>query len=138
MPKPTKDQLANMRKLGLTDQEITELIAYDDAVEKGKKTEYDLTAEQAKIAREFAKVGTRKPTAKAPTIYKLDNTDGNRSRKENPTKEAIIAEIAHFLAEKSENAVENVEVPNKGRQIAFSIGENRFELTLVQKRQPKK
>ena len=137
MPKPTKEQLANMRKLGLSEQEIAELIAYDNDVEKGKKTEYDLTDEQAKIAKEFTKAGTRKTAQKAPTVYKLDNTDGKRSRKENPTKEAIIAEIAQFLAEKSENACENVEIPNKGRQISFSIGENRFELTLVQKRTPK-
>ena len=137
MPKPTKEQLANMRKLGLSEQEIAELIAYDNDVEKGKKTEYDLTDEQAKIAKEFTKAGTRKTAQKAPTVYKLDNTNGNRSRKENPTKEAIIAEIAQFLAEKSENACENVEIPNKGRQISFSIGENRFELTLVQKRTPK-
>lgn len=137
MPKPTKEQLANMRKLGLSDQEIADLVAYDDAIEKGKKTEYDLTDEQTKIAKEFIKAGTRKTTPKAPTVYKLDNTNGNRSRKENPTKEAIIAELATFLAEKSENACKNVEILNKGRQIAFTIGENSFELTLVQKRKPK-
>ena len=137
MPKPTKEQLANMRKLGLSEQEIAELIAYDNDVEKGKKTEYDLTDEQAKIAKEFTKAGTRKTAQKAPTVYKLDNTDGKRSRKENPTKGSIIAEIAQFLAEKSENACENVEITNKERQIAFKIGDNSYELTLVQKRKPK-
>ena len=135
MPKPTKEQLANMRKLGWTEEEIADVIAYDNAIEKGQKTEHDLTDTQQKIAKEYTKADRKK---NAPTVYKLDNTNGNRSRKENPTKEAIIAEIAQFLAEKSENACENVEIPNKGRQIAFSIGENRFELTLVQKRTPKK
>ena len=31
----------------------------------------------------------------------------------------------------------NVEIVNKERQIAFTVGENVFELTLVQKRKPK-
>lgn len=132
MPKPTKSQLEHMRKLGWTDEEIAEVVAYDEEVEKGKKTEHDLTAEQQKVAKAYTKADRK------PTVYKLDNENGKRNRKENPTKEAIIAEIAQFLAEKSENACENVEIPNKGRQIAFSIGENRFELTLVQKRTPKK
>ena len=33
-----------------------------------------------------------------------------------------------------ENAYENVEITNKNRMIAFSIGEKSFELTLVEKR----
>ena len=58
-------------------------------------------------------------------------------RKENPTKAGIIAELAKFLEENSENACETVEITNKERQIAFKIGENDFELTLVQKRAKK-
>ena len=61
-----------------------------------------------------------------------------RERKENPTKASLIAEIADFLQKNSENAIENCEITNKERQIAFKIGENSFELTLVQKRKPKK
>ena len=49
----------------------------------------------------------------------------------------IIAELAKFLTENSENACENVEITNKERQIAFKIGENAYELTLIQKRKPK-
>jgi hypothetical protein len=41
------------------------------------------------------------------------------------------------LVENSVNACENVEITNKERQIAFKIGENCYELTLVQKRKPK-
>lgn len=134
MPKPTKEQLANMRKLGWTEEEIADVIAYDNAVEKGQKTEHDLTDTQQKIAKEYTKADRKK---NAPTVYKLDNTNGNRSRKENPTKQAIVAEIAHFLAEKSENACENVEILNKGKLIAFTIGENAFTLDLIQKRKPK-
>ena len=133
MAKPTAKQLESMKRLGMTDAEISDVIASDNAIDKGEKMPFDLTPEQEKEAKKYTKAGTRK----APTVYKLDNAEGKRSRKENPTKAGIIAEIAKFLAENSENACENVEITNKERQIAFKIGENAYELTLVQKRKPK-
>ena len=133
MAKPTAKQLEAMKRLGMTDAEIADVIASDNAIDKGEKMPFDLTPEQEKEAKKYTKAGTRK----APTVYKMDNTDGKRSRKENPTKAGIIAELAKFLTENSENACEMVEITNKERQIAFKIGENAYELTLVQKRKPK-
>ena len=133
MPKPTKKQIEAMEKCGFSPEEIEDIIKSDEAIDKDEKVYFDLDPEKEKEAKKFAKAGTRK----APTVYKLDNTEGKRSRKENPTKAGIIAEIAKFLAENSENACENVEITNKERQIAFKIGENAYELTLVQKRKPK-
>ena len=133
MPKPTKKQIESMRKLGFTDEEIEDVIKADDAIDHGEKVDFDLDPEKEKEAKKYIKSGTRK----APVNYQLDNTGGKRSRKENPTKGAIIAEIAKFLEETSENACENVVIVNKERQIAFVIGENSYELTLVQKRKPK-
>ena len=133
MPKPTKKQIEAMQKMGLTEEEIADIIKSDEAIDKGERVYFDLDPEKEKEAKKMAKAGTRK----APTVYKLDNAEGKRSRKENPTKAGIIAEIAKFLVENSENACENVEITNKERQIAFKIGENSYELTLVQKRKPK-
>lgn len=133
MPKPTKKQIEAMQKLGFSEEEIKDIIATDEAIDKGERVYFDLSPEKEKEAKKYAKAGTRK----APTVYKLDNAEGKRSRKENPTKAAIIAEIAKFLTETSENACEMVEITNKERQIAFKIGENAYELTLVQKRKPK-
>ena len=133
MPKPTKSQLEAMKRLGMTDAEIADVVASDDAIDKGKKMEFDLTDEQAKVAKQYAKAGTRK----APTVYKLDNTEGKKSRKENPTKAGIVAELATFLTENSELSTENVEITNKERQILFKIADETYELTLIQKRKPK-
>lgn len=116
-----------MEKLGLTETEAEELIAYDNAVDKGETTEYDLTPEQKKIVKQYTNVGTKEKSSK-PVV---------RERKANPTKANIIAEIAKFLQENSVNACENVEITNKERQIAFQIGENSYEITLIQKRKPK-
>ena len=120
MAKPTKSQMEAMRKCGFSEEEIADIIKSDEAIDKGERVYFDLSPEKEKEAKKFAKAGTRK----APTVYKLDNADGKRSRKENPTKAGIIAEIAKFLVENSENACENVEITNKERQIAFKIGEN--------------
>lgn len=60
-------------------------------------------------------------------------TQKERVRKENPTKEKVIAEIANLLPQFAENIV----VENKGKIITFSIGEDEFKLDLIQKRRKK-
>lgn len=122
--------MARYKKLGLSKQEEQELLAYDKAVEADKSTEYDLSPDKIKIAQKFAHAGTRKQ----PTAYKFTQ----RQRKPNATKGGIIAELADFLEKHSQFSIDNLQVTNKERQIAFSIGEDSFELTLVQKRKPKK
>lgn len=133
MPKPTKEQIEAMRKLGFSEEEIADVIKSDEDIDRGKRVYFDFDKTKEKEAKKFANAGAHK----TPTVYQLDNTEGKRSRKENPTKASIIAELAKFLQETSENACENVEITNKERQIAFSISGNQYELTLVQKRKPK-
>ena len=119
-----------MRVLGCTEEEALDIISNDKAIDQGKRVDFDLDPEREKMAKKMANAGTKKPT-----VYNFDTK--NKKRKENPTKSGIIAELAKFLEENSENACENVEITNKERQIAFKIGENDFELTLVQKRAKK-
>ena len=123
----------HMRLLGITEEEALQLIADDKAIDKGEKMDFDLSKEQQKTAKKYTTTGTKKKT---PTVYKFDTKE--KKRKENPTKASIIAEISKFLEETSENACENVTITNAERQISFKIGENDYELTLVQKRKPKK
>lgn len=116
-----------MQNLGLTSEEADQLLADDKAIDKGEKMPFDLTAEQQKIAKTFT-VSTTK-TKKAPTVYKFE-----RKKTENVPKAEIIAKIEQLL---TENGYENVKILNKERQIAFTNGENDFEITLTQKRKPK-
>lgn len=122
-----------MEALHCSEEEAEQIMADDKKIDRGEKMPFDLDDEHEKVARKYTKIGTRK----APTVYKLDNEGGKRSRKENPTKSSIISELAKFLQNDSENACVDVEITNKERQIAFKIGENSYELTLVQKRKPK-
>lgn len=129
MAKETEQLEKLMRNLQCSEAEARDILAYDKAVDKGEKTAYDLPQDKAEIARKFAHTGTRKN----PTVYKFTK----RERKPNATKAGIIAELFEFLTENSNFATETVTILNKERQIGFKIGEESYELTLVQKRKPK-
>lgn len=111
-------------------QEAEQVYEYDKAVDHDEKTEFDLPPDKLKVAQKQAHTGTRKTS----TAYQFTK----RERKPNATKGGLIAELAEFLSKNSGFAVENLEVTNKERQVAFEIGGDKFELTLVQKRKPKK
>ena len=118
-----------MHLLDCTEEEALDVIRTDEIIDKGGRTEYDLPIAEEKAALKIGRIDERKAKS-------ADNKRG-KVRAENPTKSGIIAEIAEFLTEKSQFACENVEITNKERQIAFKIGENAYEFTLVQKRKPK-
>lgn len=115
--------------LGMTEKEALDVVACDHEIDRGIAQDFDLDPEREKMAKKFANATTKKK----PTVYDFKH----RERKANPTKASIIAELAKFLAEDSENACEGVNILNKERQIGFTIGDNQYELTLVQKRKPK-
>ena len=131
MAKPVMNErtIADYMKRNKCDRdEAIELIQYDIAVESDEPTEFDLTAEQqANVKKMMRKVDH----AKIGSI--------KRERKPNELKESIVAEIAEFLRQDAQNHVyENVEITNANRQMAFVVDGKRFELTLVEKRPPKK
>lgn len=134
-------QLEAMRKLGYTDAEIQQMLMDDRAVDRGEQMEWDLSTEEHKKAMKYANVTEKKPkkdekpAKKGQTAYNFDTS--TKKRKENPTKANIIALLATILTENGDFSAESVEITNKERQIAFTVGENAFELTLVQKRKPK-
>lgn len=120
-----------MRLLDCTEEEALDVIATDEIIDKGGRTQYDLSKEKEKEALKMSAVKDRKAKDQK------ENKRG-KTRVENPTKSGIIAEIAEYLKENCGFACENVEITNKERQIAFKCGENSYEFTLVQKRKPKK
>ena len=113
-----------MKNLKCSREEAEAILAEDKRIDRGERTDFDLDPEAEKRAKKFANAGTRTPK------------EGKTARKtpENPTKEGVIAKIAEFL---TENGYNSVEITNKTRQIAFKIGEDAYELTLIAKRKPK-
>jgi hypothetical protein len=117
-----------MKSLDCSRGEALDIILYDEEVEDGTATRFDWTDEQKANKKEMAR--------------KIDHKKMNgvkRERKPNELKEAIVAELAELLFEEAQGQVyENVKVTNPNRMIAFSVNGKNFELTLVEKRAPKK
>lgn len=121
-----------MKLLHISEEEALQVIEDDKAIDRGETMYFDLSKEEEKLAKKWANVGEK--TVKT-TEKEKKTTKKTVTRKENPTKSTIIAEVTEFLRQKG---YENVEITNKERQIAFKIDDNDFELTLVQKRKAKK
>ena len=103
-----------------------DVIETDEIIDKGGRSPYDLSVEEEKEAIKIASINERK-------TKKADNQKG-KNRPENLTKSGIIEFLFKNLQEFDCNGLK---ITNKERQIAFSVGENDFELTLVQKRKKK-
>ena len=123
-----------MKKLGISREEALDLENYDEDVKKNRKTQYDLTPEQIKNVQDM----NRRIDHKKSGPRKVE-------RKPNELKEAIVEELADFLANVCELEVNNavsfcssVEITNKNRMIHFKVGEKEFDLQLIEKRASKK
>lgn len=130
--KADKEQLNRiMSGLKCDLEEAKEILAYDKAIDKAGAKErlaHDLDLETEKEAKKMANVRDHK----APNYNWT-----KRERKANPTKGGIISELAKFMENDSEFAVADLEITNKERVIAFTIGDDKFEITLTQKRKKK-
>ena len=104
-----------MRVLELTSEEADAVIAYDKAVDQGKKTEYDLTEEQKKQTRKYRQADRKR-----------DFTFQKRERKPNEPKRELIELFHNTLLE----IADSVEVTNIERQIDFVVDGVRYRLVL--------
>lgn len=129
MAKPTDRQMQAFKKLGYSDAQIEEMLEDDKAVDRGETLPWDMSKEEHKKAMKYANTDEHKK----PTVYKFDK----RERKENAPKKTIIDAIYAFLVENDAFSPANVEILNKERQISFDFADEKFEITLTQKRKPK-
>lgn len=121
-----------MKNLGISEEEALQVLADDKAIDKGEKL-FELSEEQKKVAKKMTNFDSK--NRKKPIVVGSKPTN---SRAKNATKGGIIAELATFLTENSQFSIENLEILNAERQISFKIGDETYEITLAQKRKPKK
>lgn len=128
----TKEQKIDnyMTKLDITREEAIELLEDDDDIDHGKPKDFDLTPEQMKVAKAQVKAGH--------TVYNFTK----RERKPNLPKRDFIKALEEVIASSDFlDGQYRVEITNQERQLAIYInGEDspKYELTLVEKRKPKK
>lgn len=118
------EAIRQMKILKCSYEEAYQIVLDDEAVDRGEPLPWDLTPEQLKESKKARQADRVKPKEKV-----------KRERKVNENKKTIITDLLNFFQEK-EN-FQNVEILNAERQIAFSIGDKKYELTLVEKREKK-
>lgn len=118
------EAIRQMKILKCSYEEAYQIVLDDEAVDRGEPLPWDLTPEQLKESKKARQADRVKPKEKV-----------KRERKVNENKKIIIADLLNFFQER-EN-FQNVEILNAERQIAFSIGDKKYELTLVEKRDKK-
>lgn len=122
--KRNEKALKLMAQLDCSYEEAYQVVLDDEAVDRGEALPWDLTPEQLKESKKARQADRAKPKEKV-----------KRERKANENKKTIIADLINFFQENEE--IENVEVLKAERQIAFSLGGKKYELTLVEKREKK-
>lgn len=113
-------QIEALKKLGLTDKEIAEVLADDKRIDKGEKL-FELSTEAEKASKKARTV------AKAPTIYKLDNSKGKRSKKANSDKQVLITTINEAIKKLADAPTE---ITNEEREIIFYYNKTKYKIVL--------
>ena len=106
----------------------------EEAILTWLEDEEYLTNDEQEELTEQAKANKSVKVIEAKAEKPEKKTQKERVRKENPTKEMVIAEIAKLLP----NFATDVVVENVGKLITFKIGDDEFKIDLVQKRKAKK
>ena len=125
----TREQLIekNMRALRISYDEAAELVDDDLAIDRGERLDWEPTVEEEKAMRKATKIVGERKKSTEPV---------KRERKEDVVKQDLINLIAAAL--KGGTDVDNVEITNKERMIAFTVGDENFEIMLTKKRKSKK
>jgi hypothetical protein len=114
-------QIENLRKLGLTDAEIADVLKTDKEIDRGANP-FPLSAEQEKASKD-ARQADRKPT-----VYKLDNTNGKRSKKADTQKQLLIDVLSASLTDHTSTT--NLEIINPEREFTFEFLGKKYKVVL--------
>jgi len=125
-----QNEVKRLQTLGFTEAEAVETVLYDEEVEHGRPTEFDLTEEQKKVAKKYTDIGTKKRKG----AYQFTA----RERKPNETKRKIMT-CVRILFEGMElnGECKAVNLSNVERQLDFEVDGKEYSLTLTEHR-PKK
>lgn len=112
-------------------REEADCVWYDEQVDHGEATEYDLTAEQEKVAKE-----AMKGMARAVNAY---GKEVKRERKPNENKRWIMERVRILLEGfELKGDLEAVNLTNAERAVDFMKDGKHYTLTLTEHRAPKK
>ena len=112
------DQELALFALGLSEEEVAEVIADDKRIDKGEKL-FELSADQKQAERKYKNCGTR--TVKSPygqTIQKEKKVDNDKRF------------IIDLITEVIEQNCGKVSIENPERELTFTHNDRKFKITL--------
>jgi hypothetical protein len=107
------DKEKALKNLGLTDEEIADVIETDKRIDKGEKL-FELDKEFEKGAKKARSAGNCNGYTKA-----------NREKKADPDKGKLIADLLDGIP-----YAENVEIVNREREFIFTFRDRKFKVVL--------
>lgn len=112
-------QVVALAKLGLTDEEIKQVLADDKRIDKGEKL-FELTAEQEQEAKKARNVG------RAPTAYKFTK----RERKPDEDKKVLCQTMIEALIEAGMVDNSTLHIENIEREFLFKHNGRKYKVVL--------
>ena len=112
-------QVVARAKLGLTDEEIKQVLADDKRIDKGEKL-FELTAEQEREAKKARNVG------RAPTAYKFTK----RERKPDEDKKVLCQTMIEALIEAGMVDNSTLHIENIEREFLFKHNGRKYKVVL--------
>lgn len=112
-------QVAALAKLGLTDEEIKQVLADDKRIDKGEKL-FELSAEQEREAKKARNVG------RAPTAYKFTK----RERKPDEDKKVLCQTMIEALIEAGMVDNSTLHIENIEREFLFKHNGRKYKVVL--------
>ena len=112
-------QVVALAKLGLTDEEIKQVLADDKRIDKGEKL-FELSAEQEREAKKARNVG------RAPTAYKFTK----RERKPDEDKKVLCQTMIEALIEAGMIDNSTLHIENIEREFLFKHNGKKYKVVL--------
>ena len=112
-------QIVALAKLGLTDEEIKQVLADDKRIDKGEKL-FELSAEQEREAKKVRNVG------RAPTAYKFTK----RERKPDEDKKVLCQTMIEALIEAGMVDNSTLHIENIEREFLFKHNGRKYKVVL--------
>lgn len=117
-----REDVERIMQLGVSEDEAVTIWLEDEGyLDNEEQNALDKKAKESKITTTIH--GARKETQKKRVVV----------RKEDATKEALIAALAEFI----QSRAENVKIENIGKLISFDLGGDHFKLDLIRQRKQK-
>ena len=110
-------QIEAMRKLGMDEAEIVQVLADDKRIDQGEKL-FELTAEAEQESKKARNAGRK------PTVYQFQK----RERKADNVKQGLIELLTEVI--KEQPACNNLEIVNPEREFLFVWDGKKYKLTL--------